>query len=148
FTTMQDSIHGPSTPRHGGVVELGLGIHGRDEDTGDVRLQAASYDTVGAHEKAGPATLPRTGVGAADPYIVVGGRRMHGRWLDDFRDSRAAIEFPVLRSHRRLRGTKPLGIDVPGVVGVEHELHPSALVLTVQLGEAIVVADEGAATNP
>ncbi len=62
--------------------------------------------------------------------------------------ARMKIERRQVRPDARPDHGNPLGRGVGGVERMEHELHALSFVLPVQLGVAVLGADEGTAADP
>src|SRR5260370_33712401 len=103
------------------------------QQSGYPGLERAGDDPVGPNEEAAPATGPGGRVGAADPNIVVRGRRDHPGRRRDRGQRGAAAEEPGLPADVFLQGRVLLRRDVRSMVGVEYRLDAALLVLAEQL---------------
>ena len=131
---MVDASHAPLPPRNGRVTEIGLVVDGINQQAGLVSPQPPAADAIWRHKKPGDATLTRARIIHADPHVIAGGVGSHRR--RNCHLVHGVALFPLTPGH------------VPQMERMEHQLHPTLLVLPVKFRIAVIVTDQHTALDP
>jgi len=109
--------------------------------------KATGDNPICADEECGPAAIASRRVAAADPYVIGCSGRLHGGWHCDFRVGRPPAQPVVLLADLRLHRSELSRRDIAGVKRMKGDLNTLLLVVSIQLGISIVVADQHSTTN-